>query len=211
MMRYSVAVLAVAAVLAAPAGARTTATTLEATVGPGFTISLRDASGAGVSQLDSGTYTFHVNDQSDFHNFHLSGPGVDKSTDVPGTGEQTWDVTLTDGKYTYICDAHATTMKGSFTVGTVAVPPPVVTQKLFGSVGPGAKIAFVRSAKSGKAVLTIRDRSATDNFHLTGPGVNRKTAVRSKATVKWTVTLKAGAYTYRSDAHAKLKGTMRVS
>ena len=56
---------------------------------------------------------------------------------MPGTGEQTWDVTLTDGKYTYICDAHATTMKGSFTVGTVT--PPAVTQKLGGSVGPGAK------------------------------------------------------------------------
>ena len=116
MMRYSIAVLAAAALLAAPAGARTTATTLEANVGPGFTISLRDASGAGVSHLDPGAYTIHVVDQSELHNFHLSGPGVDKFTDVPGTGEQTWDVTLTDGKYTYICDAHATTMKGSFTV-----------------------------------------------------------------------------------------------
>ena len=209
MIRYSAAVLAVAALLAAPAGARTTGTTLEGNVGPGFTISLRDAGGAGVSHLDPGEYTFHVNDQSELHNFHLSGPGVDKFTDVPGTGEATWDVTLTDGKYTYICDAHALTMKGSFTVGTVA--PPVVTQKLSGSVGPGAKITFVRSAKAGKAVLTIRDRSAADNFHLTGPGVNKKTAIRSKATVTWTVTLRAGAYTYRSDAHKRLKGTMRVS
>jgi len=209
MIRYSVAVLAAAALLAAPAGARTTATTLEANVGPGFTISLRDASGAGVSHLDPGAYTIHVVDQSELHNFDLTGPGVSKATDVPGTGEQTWDVTLTDGKYTYICDAHATTMKGSFTVGTVTPPP--VTQKLSGSVGPGAKITFVRSAKAGKAVLTIRDRSATDNFHLTGPGVNKKTAVRSKGTVTWAVTLKAGAYRYRSDAHTKLKGTMRVS
>src|SRR5580765_4451966 len=198
MMRYSIAVLAVAALVAAPAGAPTTATTLEANVGPGFTISLRDAAGAGISHLDPGTYTIHVVDQSELHNFHLSGPGVDKFTDVPGTGEQTWDVTLTDGKYTYICDAHATTMKGSFTVGTVAVPPPVVTQKLSGSVGPGAKITFVRSAKPGKAVLTIRDRSATDNFHLIGPGVNKKTAVRSKGTVTWAVTLRAGAYRYSS-------------
>ena len=209
MMRYSIAVLAAAALLAAPAGARTTATTLEANVGPGFTISLRDASGAGVSHLDPGAYTIHVVDQSELHNFDLTGPGVSKATDVPGTGEQTWDVTLTDGKYTYICDAHATTMKGSFTVGVVT--PPVVTQKLSGSVGPGAKITFVRSAKAGKAVLTIRDRSATDNFHLIGPGVNKKTAVRSKATVTWAVTLRAGAYRYSSDAHTKLKGTMRVS
>jgi hypothetical protein len=36
MIRYSAAVLAVAALLAAPAGARTTATTLEGNVGPGL-------------------------------------------------------------------------------------------------------------------------------------------------------------------------------
>ena len=45
----------------------------------------------------------------------------------------------------------------------------------------------------------------------TGPGVNKKTGVAFTGTVTWTVTLKAGTYTFRSDAHRALKGTLKVS
>jgi hypothetical protein len=100
-------------------------------------------------------------------------------------------------------------MKGSFTVGVVPTPSPL--QKLSGAVGPGSKISFTRSAKAGRTRITVRDRSAADNFHLLGPGVNRKTGVKARMTVTWTVTLRAGTYTFRSDAHAKLKGTTKVS
>jgi plastocyanin len=31
-------------------------------------------------------------------------------------GTKTWTVTLKAGKYTYVCDPHASFMKGSFTV-----------------------------------------------------------------------------------------------
>ena len=41
--------------------------------------------------------------------------------------------------------------------------------------------------------------------------MNKKTGVAFKGTVKWTVTLKAGTYTFRSDAHKKLKGTLKVT
>jgi plastocyanin len=209
MLRFGVPLLVLAVVaLAGPAAAGTTAA-LEANVGPGFTISLRDAGSAGVSHLDPGAYTIHVVDQSPEHNFHLTGPGVDKATDVGTTGTENWDVTLTDGTYRYICDAHATTMRGTFTVGTVTTP--VVTQKVAGSVGPGRKISLARTAKAGKAILTIRDRTNKDNFHLIGPGVNKKTGVAFTGTVKWTLTLKAGTYTFRSDAHKTLKGTLKVS
>jgi plastocyanin len=200
--------LLVVAALAGPAAADTTAT-LQANVGPGFTISLRDAGGAGVSHLDPGTYTIHVVDQSPEHNFDLTGPGVSKATEIDATGTQDWEVTFADGTYRYQCDAHATTMRGSFTVG--AVTTPVVTQKVAGSVGPGTKISLARTAKAGKAILTIRDRTTKDNFHLSGPGVNKKTGVAFTGTVKWTVTLKAGTYTFRSDAHKTLKGTLKVS
>jgi len=135
---------------------------------------------------------------------------VDKFTDVGETGQVIWEVTFVDGTYRYVCDAHVATMKGSFTVGSVP-PPPAAPQKLSGSVGPGAKISFGRSAKAGKATITIRDRSAADNFHLTGPGVNKKTGVRFKGTVTWSVTFQQGTYTFRSDAHKRLKGTTRVS
>jgi plastocyanin len=209
MLRFGVPLLVLAVVaLAGPASAGTTAT-LEANVGPGFTISLRDAGSAGVSHLDPGTYTIHVVDQSEEHNFHLTGPGVDKATDVGTTGTQNWDVTLVDGTYRYVCDAHATTMRGSFTVGNVTTP--AVTQKVAGSVGPGRKISLARTAKAGRAILTIRDRTNKDNFHLSGPGVNKKTGVAFTGTVKWTVTLRAGTYTFRSDAHKTLKGTLKVS
>lgn len=89
--------------------------TLDATVGPGFTIAL-DQNGKSVSTLPPGTYTITVDDKSDIHNFHLTGPGVDEATDVGGTGKDTWTVDLKAGSYHYQCDPHASTMNGSFTV-----------------------------------------------------------------------------------------------
>ena len=53
----------------------TSGTTLTASVGPGFEISLTGADGAAVSTLSAGDYTIEVDDQSDIHNFHLTGPG----------------------------------------------------------------------------------------------------------------------------------------
>jgi plastocyanin len=88
-------------------------TTLVGSVGPGFDISLEGTDG-----LAAGDYTLIVNDQSSAHNFHLSGPGgVDVSTDVGEEGEQTFEVTLEAGEYAFVCDPHASQMRGSFTVG----------------------------------------------------------------------------------------------
>jgi plastocyanin len=209
MLRFAVPLILVGvAALAGSAAADNPV--LRATVGPGFTINLQDASLAHVTRLAPGTYTIHVVDQSDEHNFDLTGPGVDRSTGTAEVGTQDWEVTFVDGTYHYVCDAHPTRMLGSFTVGPVTpVTPP--TAKLSGSVGPGAKISLARTAKAGKTRITIRDRSSKDNFHLRGPGVNKKTGVAFKGTVRWTVTLKAGSYTFRSDAHKALKGTLTVS
>jgi hypothetical protein len=66
--------------LAVPAGAQ--GADLFAVVGPDFNISLRDAQGVTVTQLDPGPYRIFVEDRSDFHNFHLFGPGVDRLTAV---------------------------------------------------------------------------------------------------------------------------------
>jgi plastocyanin len=125
--------------VAAPApAAHRDAVTQHASVGPGYTISLTDASGAVVKQLQPGAYTIVVDDKSSIHDFHLTGPGVDESTDIAGTGTSTWNVTLSNGTYTYVCDAHASTMKGTFTVGTApAAPAPKTTSvaTLVGVVG----------------------------------------------------------------------------
>jgi plastocyanin len=90
---------------------------LLATVGPGYTISLKSTSGALVRKLAPGAYTIRVSDKSGNHDFHLTGPGVDESTEVVFKGTKTWKVTLKQGRYTYKCDPHEIIMKGSFSVG----------------------------------------------------------------------------------------------
>jgi plastocyanin len=115
-----IAVAAAAAALAAPSAfAAATAPraggALVGTVGPGFTISLTQG-GKKVTTLAAGTYTITVHDKSSIHDFHLTGPGVNQATKVPFTGTQTWKVTLKAGTYKYMCDPHASIMKGAFTV-----------------------------------------------------------------------------------------------
>ena len=211
-----VLLLAIAAVLV-PGSARpaATATALTGSVGPGFTISLKNASGQGVSHLDPGDYTITVHNLNTTaeHNFHLKGPGVDQATPFEA-GTWTWNVTFTDGTYTFRCDAHPTIMKGSFTAGTPP-PPPAIT-KLSAKVGPGSTIslrkgaAIVKALKAGTYRISVKDATAKDNFHLLGPGVSKKTAVRGKGTFSWKLKFRAGKYTYRSDAHRKLKRTFKV-
>ena len=92
------------------------AASLEGETGPGFEIKLRQ-DGDDVQTLEAGTYTLNVEDQSEMHNFHLIGPGVDEEvTDVPFVGERSVTVTLQAGTYTFQCDPHASQMKGTFTV-----------------------------------------------------------------------------------------------
>jgi len=80
--------------------------------------------GVKVTHLDAGTYEIEVHDNSTFHNFQLTGPGVSKSTEVEFKGTVTWLVTFTDGVYKFVCVPHASFMNGSFTVGSAQPPPP---------------------------------------------------------------------------------------
>ena len=88
---------------------------LVASVSDPLNISLTQG-GKKVSKLKAGTYTITVQDKASDHNFHLKGPGVNKTTSVSGEGTTTWKVTLKKGRYTYVCDPHKGFMKGSFTV-----------------------------------------------------------------------------------------------
>lgn len=190
---------------------------LTATVGPGFSIRLTDSNNNAVIHLDPGAYTVTVKNLSPTqeHNFHLIGPGVDMASNFDNV-TVVWNLTFTDGRYNFKCDAHPSQMKGSFTVGALPPPPPP-TPKLTGKVGPKKVISLKRGAsavktlKAGKFKLTVSDASKTDNFHLSGPGVNKKTAIKTKSTAAWTVTLRAGTYTYRSDATKKLRRTFKVT
>jgi len=106
------ALAAIAAALAVPglAPAATRNNTLIATDGPGFTITMNK------KIVKAGTYTIVIHDKSNIHNFHLTGPGVNKLTSVPKLGTTTWKVTLKKGTYTFVCDPHATIMKGTLKV-----------------------------------------------------------------------------------------------
>ena len=108
-----VALLGAALVIVASASAAVP--TLKATDGPGFTITLKKGT-TKVTKLKAGKYKIVVNDLSNIHNFHLTGPGINKKTGVGPKGTFTWIVTLKKGIYKYICDPHAAIMKGSFKV-----------------------------------------------------------------------------------------------
>jgi plastocyanin len=108
------AALGSALAVTAPAGAALPK--LVGTVGPGFTISLKRF-GKPLVSLKVGTYSITVSDKSNIHNFHLRGPGVNKQiTTVGFVGTKTITVKLAKGIYRFVCDPHATTMKGSFRV-----------------------------------------------------------------------------------------------
>ena len=87
---------------------------------------------------------------------------------------------------------------------------------LKGSVGPGHKIslkkggATVKSLKAGKYSVKVSDRSKKLNFHLKGPGVNKKTGVKFKGKKTFKVKLSAGKYVYKSDAGKHLKKSFKV-
>jgi plastocyanin len=94
-------------------------------------------------------------------------------------------------------------------------PATANARTFYGTVGPGYTITLkradgtiVRRVQDGRHVFVIRDRSSIHNFHLFGPGVDRRTGVPFTGRRRWEVTLRAGTYRYRCDPH---RTTMRRS
>ena len=100
------AAAALAAVLVATAAGGSRVTTLNGTVGPGFTITMNKKT------VKAGTYVITIHDLASIHDFHLTGPSVDKKTSVSGTGTTKWTVKLKKGTYHFVCDPHRTIMHG---------------------------------------------------------------------------------------------------
>jgi hypothetical protein len=98
-------------------GAMTPAPTLNGTVGPGFTISLKQH-GKLVKTLKAGTYKFVIVDKASIHAFSLDGPkGFAKDfTAIPFVGTKSATVKLKAGKYKYYCPNHESVMFAHFTV-----------------------------------------------------------------------------------------------
>ena len=92
------------------------------------------------------------------------------------------------------------------------------TPTLTGEVGPGFTIEVKKAGKDVKTLpagtykLKVEDKGTIHNFHLKGPGVDKKTGVSFTGTQTWTVKLRAGTYTYQCDPHASrgMKGTFKV-
>jgi hypothetical protein len=72
-----------------------------------------------------------------------------------------------------------------------------------------AKGAAVSTVAPGPYEFSVLDRSRVRNFHLLGPGVDRRTGISYVGSISWRVTLRTGEYRYRSDG-SSLQGTLRV-
>jgi plastocyanin len=92
--------------LASSAFAAVDTRALTGTVGPGFTITMNKKS------VKAGRYAITIHDRASIHDFHLTGPGVDKKTSVSGTGTTKWTLKLKKGTYHFVCDPHRTIMHG---------------------------------------------------------------------------------------------------
>ena len=103
-------------------------------------------------------------------------------------------------------------------VGALAVPS-VAAARFYARVGPGTTITLKRADGSvvthlspGTKRITVSDRASNHNFHLKGPGVDRRTGISFTGRRYWTVTLSAGTYTYLCDVHpTTMRRTFNVS
>ncbi len=122
-MRVRIAVVAAVVALgsAGAAMALSSATpTLNGTVGPGFTISLKTSSGKKVKTLKAGSYKFVITDKADIHTFDLvqktGGKFHKEITSDTFKGKKTVTIKLSKGKWQFYCAVHPDSMFGNFTV-----------------------------------------------------------------------------------------------
>jgi hypothetical protein len=123
-----------------------------------------------------------------------------------------------DGKGAAICFPDDADVIAVWGMGRAARGGKPAVVALTGSVGPGSTISLrradgarVRSLAAGLVYISVRDRSRTDNFHLSGPGVDKKTGVGFRGTVRWMVKLTPWRYVYKSDRHKALRRTFSVN
>ena len=108
--------IAIAIAIASTAPAAAAPKTVQGSVGPGFSIKL-ELGGRKVTRLTQGPYRFVINDRSSIHDFHLTGPGLNRIlTTVDFVGTKSVVLTLKKGVYKYVCDPHSELMHGSFRV-----------------------------------------------------------------------------------------------
>jgi NitT/TauT family transport system substrate-binding protein len=68
----------------------------------------------------------------------------------------------------------------------------------------------LKTLLAGDYTFVVTDRSATQNFHLKGPGLNKTTGTRQVGRLSFTTKLAKGRYTFSSDAKPSLRGSFTV-
>ena len=106
LIKFAISMIVASLALAGAGLGATNTNTLTGTVGPGFTIKMNKQT------VKAGTYVITIHDLATIHDFHLTGPGVNKATSVPREGTTKWTVKLKKGTYHYVCDPHRTIMHG---------------------------------------------------------------------------------------------------
>jgi plastocyanin len=93
-------------------------------------------------------------------------------------------------------------------IGVALLVPAVASARLYARVGPGTTITLkrangtlVKHLSPGKRTLVVRDRASNHNFHLKGPGVDRRTRVAFTGRRTWSLHFSPGTYTYLCDVH----------
>jgi hypothetical protein len=104
-------------------------------------------------------------------------------------------------------------------VGALATPASASTRML-GTVGHRSSVTMTAAdgrmastLKPGVYLLTVRDRSRRDNFHLVGLSpvrFDRKTGLSFTGSVTWKLNLRRGDYRYFSDSHPARSRLLRV-
>ena len=114
---WLLALVVAAALVGADGGSAAAGKKVNGTVGPGFTIELT-SNGKNVAKLKAGVpYRFVISDRASIHDFHLSGPGLNRVLAGVGfTGTKSFVLKLKKGTYRFVCDPHAPIMHGSFKV-----------------------------------------------------------------------------------------------
>jgi hypothetical protein len=168
--------LATAALVSPRAGAHVVDGSLSGSVGPGFTISMS------ASSVTAGNYTINVTDSSSMHNFHFSGPGVDKSTSINGMGSTSWSVTLQAGTYSFQCDAHPDSMNGSL------------------SVTDGSTTTTDTTSTTGTTTTTTTPTTTTTTTTTTTPTTTAHTTTAHTTTAQTTTAQTTTAQTTTSQA-----------
>lgn len=145
---------------------------------------------------------------------YIASPGVAVGAEVVLDGRQARAFVTPTPQTTnnYDFDGKHRNM-ASYLVRSVAVTPKPIA--LTGTVAfritlkRGSKM--VTTLKAGAYRIKVNDNSSTHNFHLRGPGVDKKTGLAAKSSTVWSVQLKPGTYTYFCDRHAStIKGVFKV-